>query len=121
METYIWLDEHINSEENKNYIIELELIYQIKVNTCENINEAIFYLKKYKFKETKIIISGKLYDDFVKIFKEKITEIYVVPKIIVFARYKNQFFKIILIFTILIMNFIVSVELLINLMILKNF
>ena len=93
METYIWLDEHINSEENKNYIIELELIYQIKVNTCENINEAIFYLKKYKFKETKIIISGKLYDDFVKIFKEKITEIYVVPKIIVFARYKNQFIK----------------------------
>ena len=93
MKTYIWLDKNINTKENQNYVKELELIYQIEVKTYENIIKAIKYLETLNFEETKIIISGQLYDEFVLIFKEKVSKINVVPKIIVFTQDKNAFIK----------------------------
>ena len=93
MKTYIWLDKNINTKENQNYVKELELIYQIEVKTYENIIKAIKYLETLNFEETKIIISGQLYDEFVLIFKEKVSKINVVPKIIVFTQDKNTFIK----------------------------
>ena len=93
MKTYIWLDKNINTKENQNYVKELELIYQIELKTYENIIKAIKYLETLNFEETKIIISGQLYDEFVLIFKEKVSKINVVPKIIVFTQDKNTFIK----------------------------
>ena len=93
MKTYFWLDKNINNKENQNYVKELELIYQIEVKTYENIIKAIKYLETLNFEETKIIISGQLYDEFVLIFKEKVSKINVVPKIIVFTQDKNTFIK----------------------------
>ncbi len=93
MKTYIWLDKNINTKENQNYVKELELIYQIEVKTYENIIKAVKYLETLNFEETKIIISGQLYDEFVLIFKEKVSKINVVPKIIVFTQDKNTFIK----------------------------
>ena len=93
MKTYIWLDKNINTKENQNYVKELELIYQIEVKTYENIIKAIKYLETLNFEETKIIISGQLYDEFVLIFKEKVSKMNVVPKIIVFTQDKNTFIK----------------------------
>ena len=93
MKTYIWLDKNINTKENQNYVKELELIYQIELKTYENIIKAIKYLETLNFEETKIIISGQLYDEFFLIFKKKVSKINVVPKIIVFTQDKNTFIK----------------------------
>ena len=93
MKTYFWLDKNINNKENQNYVKELELIYQIEVKTYENIIKAIKYLETLNFEETKMIIGGQLYDEFVLIFKEKVSKINVVPKIIVFTQDKNTFIK----------------------------
>ena len=50
-------------------------------------------MKYIEFQETKVIISGKLYSEFVKKFKENIIDMCVAPKIIVFASNKEKFIE----------------------------
>jgi len=49
--------------------------------------DALRFIKNIKFSETNIIISGSLYTEFIEIFKENITDIFIIPKII------NSFFN----------------------------
>ena len=50
-------------------------------------------MKSISFQETKVIISGKLYPEFIRKFKENIIDIYVAPKIIIFTSNKQKFIE----------------------------
>ena len=68
----IWIDENIDNEDNTQYIKELESLY---------------------FLNFRIIISDRLYSQFVNKFKENIIDICVTPKIIVFKKDKENIIK----------------------------
>ena len=89
----LWIDANIDNEENKEYIKELNLNGSIRLKLFKNVESAIEQLKYIEFKETKIIISGSLYTEFVKSFKENILDMYVSPKIIIFTKNKENFIK----------------------------
>ena len=59
----------------------------------KNIETAIEQLKYIEFKETKLIISDNLYTEFIKSFNENISDMYIVPKIIIFTKNKENFIK----------------------------
>ena len=89
----IWIDANIDNYENSEYTKELSKINSLKLKLFKKVNEAIIYIKSIKFKETKIIISGRLYSDFVKAFKNNIIDIYTIIKIIVFTSNEQGFLK----------------------------
>ena len=82
----IWLDANYDNEENSLYRKELESNGKLKINCFKETDEAIDYTKKIKFEETFIIISGRLYAQYITKFKEYINEINTIPKIIVFTK-----------------------------------
>ena len=90
LENIIWIDQNIENKENKNYSKELGSLKLLK-HIFKNVEDAIECIKEIKFKEVKIIISGKLYQEFVKSFKNNINEMYCAPKIIVFTMSKESF------------------------------
>ena len=92
LENIIWIDKKIDNYENKGYIEKLEKAKLLK-NKFKNVDEAIEYIKKIKFKEVKIIISGSLYKEFVENFKKNINEMYCSPKIIVFTKSEDTFLE----------------------------
>ena len=59
----------------------------------KEIDKAINHMKYIEFQETKVIISGRLYNEFVKKFKENIIDMCVAPKIIVFTSNKEKFIE----------------------------
>ena len=93
----LWIDPNINNEENKKYSEDLKTDLKIKntfnIELFKKVSESIDYLKAIKFEETKIIISGRLYSNFIKNFKENILEMYVAPKILVFTSNKKRFIE----------------------------
>jgi len=89
----IWIDPNIKNEENSEYKEKLEKIGNIKLKCFETVKEAINHLKKIKFQETKIIISGKVYIEFVELFQENILDMCVVSKIIIFTSNKEKFIE----------------------------
>ena len=89
----IWIDENIDNEENTKYSKELELIGLLNLRLFKEIDKAIIYMKYIEFQETKVIISGRLYSQFVKKFKENIIDMCFAPKIIVFTRNKEKFIE----------------------------
>ena len=89
----LWIDSNIENEENKVVINELKSIESLRLKLFKNIETAFEQLKYIEFKETKIIISEDLYSEFLKSFKEKILEMYVAPKIIIYAKNKENFIK----------------------------
>ena len=48
-------------------------------------------MKYIEYQETNVIVSGKLYHEFVKKFKENIIDMCVAPKIIIFTKNKENF------------------------------
>ena len=89
----IWIDEELDSEENKKYAEELNSFGSLIVRLFKNLDKAIEHMKYIEFQETKVIVSGKLYPEFVKKFKENIIDMCVAPKIIIFTRNKQTFVK----------------------------
>ena len=81
----IWIDQNVDNEENSFYVNQLKTIKSLKINLYKKIEDAIVFLKTILFKETKIIVSGKLYDELLKNFKDNILEMHVAPKILVFT------------------------------------
>ena len=88
-----WIDANVDNEENTRYIYELEKFYSIKVTPFNIVYKAIQELKNKdnKFIELKIIVSGILYNEFIKMFKDEIINIFVAPKIIVFTKNVEKF------------------------------
>ena len=89
----IWIDESIDSEENKKYTKELNSFGSLVVKLFKNLDKAIENLKYIEFQETKVIISGKLYPEFVTKFKKNIIDMCVAPKIIIFTKKKQNPFE----------------------------
>ena len=85
----LWIDPDVHKPANETFLIKLPLI----TKSFEKINKSIEYLKKIRFQETKIIISGKLYSEFIKNFKENILYMHIAPKIKVFTRSKEKFIE----------------------------
>ena len=93
MSNIIWLDENVDIILNKIYSKELESMISFKVKLFKTVLESINYLKTIQFEETKIIVSGRLYSEFVNAFKENIIDMYVIPEIIVFTRNREKFIQ----------------------------
>ena len=89
----IWIDENIDNEENTIYTKELESMGLLSFRLFKEIDKAINHMKYIEFQETKVIISGKLYNEFVKKFKENIIDMCVAPKIIIFTKNKEKFIE----------------------------
>ena len=89
----IWIDENVDNEENTQYQKELESIHLLKYRVFKEIDKAINHMKFIEFEETKVIISGRLYSEFVNKFKENIVDMCVAPKIIIFTKDKEKFIK----------------------------
>ena len=90
----IWIDPKIDNIENISYINELKTKYSANIETYKNSKDAIFYMKKIKFEEIKIIINSSNYSQFVKLFKKNIINMYFAPKIIVFTNNISRFHEI---------------------------
>ena len=89
----LWIDTYLDNTENQEYIKELNSNGSIRLKLFKNVESAIEQLKYLEFKETKIIITGSLFTEFVKSFKENILEMYLAPKIIIFTKNKEEFIK----------------------------
>ena len=89
----IWVDPNIENYENKEYTRKLKKLNAFNIILFEKVNEAINHLKTINFKETKMILSGKLYYDFVESFKENILDMKIAPKIIIFTKNKEKFLE----------------------------
>ena len=76
---------NLKIEENINSNCQYDIIKSNKVNL------AIDELKKYKFRETIIIVSGKLFTDFVTQFNNNLKDIFVIPKVIIFTSEKRNY------------------------------
>ena len=88
----IWIDSNINNEENIYYRLKMEKQVSFENITCiDNVQNAIAYLKELKFVKTVIICSGRLFPEFIGIFKENINEFMLCPKIIIFTGDKSIF------------------------------
>ena len=55
--------------------------------------EALNYIKTLKFVETKIIVNGGLYIEFIKTFMNNIKDIQVIPKIVIFTKNEKLFIE----------------------------
>ena len=86
----IWIDANVNNEENTGYLKELETYSFFKIKCFTNVNEAINKIKKIEFEESYIIVSGRLYSEFIKKFKENLKDICIIPKIIIFTLNKDK-------------------------------
>ena len=89
----IWIDPNVDNEENNGYLKELQNYKYFKISCFKNIDEAINKIKKIEFEETNIILSGKLYIQFIEKFKENLKDIYIIPKIIIFTGNKDKFIE----------------------------
>ena len=108
----IWIDQNINSQENQIYLNHLgyqplNAYQQTQMNLIPNQDNANSYYDVYPFidvesavklltdnysifRETIIIVSGRLFAPLVVSFQNNITEILTIPKIIVFTSSKIQ-------------------------------
>ena len=80
----IWIDENINSEENKKYVSEL------KKNCCFfsgyiNIEEGLNKLYSNEFILIVTIVSGKLWGKYLRLFKKNINKIINIPYTFIFT------------------------------------
>jgi hypothetical protein len=89
----IWIDPNVDNEENKKYISNMKEIGFKNIQSFKTIEDGINYLKTIKFESTKIILSGRLFIDFIKKFKENIKEMLIIPKIAVFTGDKEKFLE----------------------------
>ena len=94
MSTVIWIDQNVDNSINNIYAKELRAIKSIEfLELFKNTKEALTYLKKIRFDETIIIVSGRLYSELIEKIKENLLETYTIPKIIVFTASTSKFLE----------------------------
>ena len=87
----IWIDANVDNEENTEYTKLLESINSLKLRIFKNVDDAINLMENICYEETKVMVSGRLYPEFVAKFKENIIYMRISPKIIVFTGDKSKF------------------------------
>ena len=91
MSKIIWVDRNIYNKENLGYVKELEKLGYNQMRLFEKVADAFDYIKEILFNETKIIVSGRLFSEFINTFKANIKDICFIPKIIIFTGNKKRF------------------------------
>ena len=111
-----WIDKKIKNEENQRYIMELKYnnnsqldndiinkpfdVYISPENLSKSkydiqeyteMDKAIEQIKKIRFIETIIIVSGSYLPELINQFKDNLKQIYIIPKIIVFTSPDRKF------------------------------
>ena len=86
------IDSNIESQENCLYLKDLKTLGYSNIKCFKNIEGSINFIKTINFDRTKIIISGKIFIQFILKFKEKMRELLVIPKIIVFTSVDKKTF-----------------------------
>ena len=82
----IWLDTNVENEENQSYINSNKAkIKEFDLLTCKKIEDVVEKLKQIKFVKTYMIISGRLYGEFIKVYKNNLNQFNVAPKITIFT------------------------------------
>jgi hypothetical protein len=79
----IWIEPNIESEEYQEYEQQLESVKNKK--TFTEVEKGIDEIFKIKFEDTIIIIGGEIMDDFFRDFSNKIDQLHVVPKLMIFS------------------------------------
>ena len=84
----IWIDPKINNKENTFYANELEKI--LPLTLCKSINESLNEIKKRKFERLIIMLSQKMFNDFIILFEQEKTKICCSLNIIVFTHEEKK-------------------------------
>jgi len=84
---------NVDNKENTYYTKELKKIKNTKIDCFKNVMDALTLIKKIKFSETNIIISGSLYSEFIENFEENLKNIFIIPKIIIFTSNIGKFIE----------------------------
>ncbi len=84
-----WVDKNIKNEENQYYCSEINREYGITVEQFVDINSLFEKMKLIKFDIVIIMISGRLIEDYLKIFKEQIYLLFSIPIHIIFINHKD--------------------------------
>ena len=89
-----WLDANVNNKENKTYKCHLRANYNhYNIISFESVDPCIKKILQISFEDLFIIISGRLYKEFIDKFNDNLPKIKVVPKIIIFTGDKKKFLK----------------------------
>ena len=112
-----WIDPNVDNKENQTYLTLLKKhyiekkadieedkkhldlnpedaktkVYPYHIHQFKNVESAVEDIKTIKFKETIIIVSGRLFNDLVRLLQKNLNSIYVIPKIIVFTTQKKNY------------------------------
>ena len=93
MAVIIWIDPNVDGDdENKSYFKELnDENVSSEIYRAKTVQEGMSQINNILFKETIIIVSGKLFKEFIQEFKNNLNNLCFIPNIIVFTANKNQF------------------------------
>lgn len=90
----IWINPFMDDDENIKFIKELENTEKyLRIRCFKKIEEAIDYIKSIRFEETKIIVNGESYIQFIEKFIDNLKDIFIIPKIIIYSKNKNKFIE----------------------------
>ena len=89
VKTILWVDPNIKNNENQFYCSEIKSKYGISVEQFTEINSLFEKMKLIKFDIVIIIMSGKVIEDYLKLFKEQIYFLYIIPIHIIFTNHKD--------------------------------
>ena len=93
----VWIDIYVNdvpelnNKENMDFLTQLKSLSNFKVKCFNDVYESMIYLKSIKYEETFIIVSGRLYTKLIQNLNKNYSDLYIMPKIIIFTRYKTDF------------------------------
>ena len=82
---FIWIDQYVDSQENLSYQEELKKNSEIKLVCFKDVDLAIRLFRKLNFRRIIILVSGSLYQEFFQKFKSNLSQLAIVPKIIIFT------------------------------------
>ena len=96
----IWIEQKdtLINHERSNTLDNFQILsltnLSMKINEFLDVQNAIEEIKKICFKETIIIVDENKFSDFVTKFNENITDINIIPQIIIHSEKKKQTFEI---------------------------
>ena len=89
----IWIDSIFKKKRTYLKLRELKNDKRLIIKKYGEIDEELNCLKYAKFEKTIIVIKGELYIKFIRKFIEKLKDINVIPKIIIFAKNKDDYLE----------------------------
>ena len=82
----IWIDKNIFNEENSEYVEQLKKFEDdFDIFTFKEVDDGFNKIKEIKFNNTYIILSGRIYKDFIFKYKNELSDFSVIPKILIFT------------------------------------